>query len=444
MRRTAVEGSTPIPTTLCNTVTIGELLNLIATSGLVCGNLYTIIDPFANSAGYGTVTVTAISSSTVNPYAVWNKTPHGISIGGISYATDMAGGDSIDTVTLNGLQLNSVAIPFNTDIFTTMQDLANDITSTGAAQVQAVPTPSGIIISAYNVGNTFNGQNIASTTTGFTGSLIANPMQYGEDISAPILQLPCYYDVLNRKLLSVTDYRNNNTVAITSSSSDTNIFAFPFNFDIIRGCNFLNCFIDYTSISANTISLTFSDFTAVNIQTFLFNSFVVEQTEIKNYNLNTANGGTFVIKESVFNSNSSGLFQGTFDNVLFNNAFNDGVYFRCSGSIVFDGSPGGGQVGTDVFVQTSPDKFCAYLEYAVKLFCDGVTGNAGATLRMGTVANSGLLIGDNLTTAYAGAICLPSTGSGGPETFSQFIFRPTVDDTTAGTITYVIEGLLAP
>lgn len=436
--------STPTPTPLCNTVTLAEIQALITLSGLTCGNLYTITDPFTNVNGYGTITVLATSSNSVSPNATWNRPAHGLSIGGIIF-NQMAMGNSIDQVRLGLLDLMVTPVPFNTTMLQTMTDLAAEINAnTGTTGITALNTNEGIILINTVIDTTYNGIFPGAAVTGFAGAKYNIQMNFGEDTTSPSLQLPCVYDVSNAKLISVYDYRYNNTISQNANDDDC-IFLFPFNFNKIGDSIFVDSLLNYNSIATDAFSLSNVYFFNVSIYQFLYQNTACRDTKINSYEISIVDGEDFTILNSniVYPSATPGLFQGSIQFVLFNNVFNDGISYSCSGTITFDGSQGGGQVGTPVFLQTSPDNFCYSAFYLTNAYGTGITSGGSANISIGTNTTPTGLIKPS---AYVGFNAVNNFFGDGitNDPFGNFELNVTSADITAGTLTYVICGFLAP
>jgi hypothetical protein len=425
---------------LCQTITLAAIQGLIASSTLVCGRLYTITNPFQNSNGYGTVTVKATSTSTVDPTAVWNKPFNGVSIGGLLYDSSMGPGNTIDNLIVNGVNLLSTPIGFNTSLVATMIDLANDINTFAATTLTATATPGGVILVDSVVQTLYNGTIPSSVVTGFPGPYQTYALLYGEDPTNPPIQLPIVYDINIGSLLSCYDYRTNNT--ITSFNNDTVVFEFPFNFSGIINSTFNNTFFLYTSLYAGFIDIdncTFNNSTFINI---LFATIRVTDSTINNVQCTSIDGIDFAIFncEFLYPKQGPGVITGTFNpTLLFNNVETDGRSYTCSGTTAFSGNPGTGAVGTPIFLQTSPDRFAYKNSYRVQIYGASITGGIGASLEIGTNTTPNGLVNVQLSTAFNGVVNVLGT-SFGPDTIGQFIITPTVDNTTAGILTYVITG----
>lgn len=426
---------------LCQTITLGAIQGLIASNTLVCGRLYTITNPFANPVGYGTVTVKATSSNTVDPAAVWNKPPNQRSIGGVLYDSSMAAGNTIDDLIVNGTNLISGPVVFNSSLAFTMVDLANNINSLAATTLVATATPSGVILADSVVQTTFNNAIPSSTTTGFSGPIQIYTLLYGEDSTNVPLQYPVVYDVNNANLLSCYDFRLNNT--INSFNNDTCIFTFPFSYSIVN-CTFTNTFFDQASIYAVFLDIDNSTFNNCSFFNILFNNLRIIDTTINNLQCNAGTDGVdFGVSNCrfLYPKLGPGTLAGSFIlyPLLFTNVETDGRKYTCSGDVSFNGSPGGGAIGSPIFMQTSPARFAYESSYTVQLFGQGIVSNPGATLEMGTDTNPAALVNAALSTAFNGVISLPGNNFG-PDNFGQFIIQPKVDDTNSGVLTYVITG----
>lgn len=428
------------PAILCQTITLAAIQGLIASNTLICGRLYTITDPFSNPVAYGTVTVKATSNNTIDPTAVWNKTNIGVSIGGLLYDNTMAPGNTIDNVIINSINLLSGPVGYNTSLANTMIDLANNINTFAATSLTAIATPGGIILVDTIIQTLYNGLNPSSNVTGWPGVYQILGLLYGESASAPI-QLPVVYDVFNATLFSCYDYRTNNT--ISAFNNDTCIFTFPFNFSGIVNSTFNNTFFDYNSIYAAFIDIDNSTFNNCSFFNILFNTLRITDSTINNLQASVGlDGIDFAIFncEFLFPKLGPGVIAGTFNpTLLFNNVETDGRSYTCSATLGFSGTPGTGAVGTPIFLQTSPDRFSYKNTYRVQLYGNSITGNPGATLEIGTNTTPGGLVAPALSTLFNGVGNLPGVNFGA-DPFGQFIITPTVDDTTSGTLTYVITG----
>jgi hypothetical protein len=427
---------------LCQTITLAAIQGLIASSTLVCGRLYTITNPFQNSNGYGTVTVKATSTSTVDPTAVWNKPYNGVSIGGLLYDISMAPGNSIDTVVINSTNLLSAPVVYNGSLINTMVDVANNINLTAATSLRAIPTYSGIILVDTIVQTLYNGLIASSVTTGFPGPIQTYGLLYGEDPTITPIQLPIVYDINIGSLLSCYDYRTNNT--ISSFNNDTVVFQFPFNFSGIVNCTFNNTFFNNASIYAGFIDIdncTFDNCTFFNI---LFNTLRIKDSTINNLQASAATDGIdFGISNCriLYPKAGPGQIFGSYITypLLFVNVETDGRTYKCSGDVAFSGNPGSGALGSPVFMQTSPSRFTYKFTYRVQLFGVSIIGAPGASLEIGTNTNPSGLVNTSLSTNYNGVPNLIGN-SFGPDSPGQFIVTPTVDNTNSGILTYIITG----
>lgn len=271
-------------------------------------------------------------------------------------------------------------------------------------------------------------------------------MQRGEDPAGNALQFPCVYNVGPGVLTSVYDPINNNT--ISSIATDTWIFKFPFNYPNIRNSVFINSFFNADTLAVNSIDINNLEFYNLQFNIFLYDSLNISDSKIENYNFTTIDGigAFFVINCKVLYSvTHAGFAGGTLDNFAYLNVITNGVAFQCSGLINFDGSDGGGQVGSDIILQNSPDRFCFNGTYLVMLYgSGGITYNVGAELSIGTDTHPTGLVQQVSTALYIG---VTNIGSGlpniGPEPYGKFICRPYIADTTAGSLTYVINGFIA-
>jgi hypothetical protein len=429
------------PAILCQNITLLAIQGLIASSGLICGRLYTITNPFQNSNGYGTVTVKATSNASVDPAAVWNKPPNEKSIGGIIYDSSMGPGNTIDDVIVNGINLLSGPVAFNSSLVVTMQDLANNIIANNATSLTARPTPSGIILVDTVVQTTFNNAIPISNHTGFPGPIQIYTLLYGDDPTNPAIELPITYNVLNAAMSSCYDYRLNNT--INAFNNDTCIFTFPFNYSIVNS-TFTNTFFDQASIYAAFIDIDNCTFNNCSFFNILFNTLRIIDTTINNLQASVGlDGIDFGVSNSrfLFPKLGPGVLAGSFIiyPLLFTNVETDGRRYQCSGDVSFSGNPGTGAVGTPIFMQTSPDRFAYKASYRVQLFGVSIIGGAGASLEIGTNTNPGGLVNTDLSINFNGVVNLPGNAFG-PDPFGQFIITPTVDNTNSGILTYVITA----
>ena len=433
--------SSAVTPVFCQTITLAAIQGLIASNTLVCGRLYTITNPFSNPVGYGTVTVKATSSNTVDPVAVWNKPPNQRSIGGVLYDSSIATGNTIDDLIVNGTNLISGPVVFNSSLAFTMVDLANNINALAATTLVATATPSGVILADSVVQTTFNNSIPSSTTTGFPGPIQTYTLLYGEDSAGLPLQYPVVYDVNNANLLSCYDFRTNNN--INAFNNDTTIFTFPFNYSIVNS-TFTNTFFNQASIYGAFIDIDNCTFNNCAFFNILFNNLQIIDSTLNNYQ---STAGTDGINFGISNSNllypklGPGTLQGSFilNPLLFVNVETDGRKYTCSGDVSFNGSPGGGAIGSPIFMQTSPARFAYKATYRLQLFGQGIVSNPGATLEIGTDTNPAGLVNAALSTAFNGVVTLPGNNFG-PDVFGQFNIQPKVDDTNSGVLTYVITG----
>ena len=101
--------------------------------------------------------------NTANSSAITDRTPVAdAAVGTVTLLGGAAG--SINSITVDGLEIMSAAVPFNTDLATTATDLASEITSAGLGYTAAA-VGSVITITADVDGSAFNGNIVVDATT---------------------------------------------------------------------------------------------------------------------------------------------------------------------------------------------------------------------------------------------------------------------------------------
>jgi hypothetical protein len=426
----------------CLSVTLAQIQLLIAQDNLQCNRLYKITDPFINPLGYGSVTVQAINSNTLNPLATWNRPGLITAVAAIVYDTSMAAGNTIDDVRVNGVSLNSAPIAFNTNIFQTMADLAADINlNTGTTGFKAVTAVNGIVINSILPGNTLNGVFPTTAVTGFPGSIYIGSFLGGEDPTKSTYY-ECKYSVGSGIMNEVTDITNN--VVITGWLNDTFIFNFPFSYGTYINSTLTNCNIIKGELYPAQFQILNSNLTTVDISQLIYTRLTVNETKIKNFNLNNVGGTNFFANNCTVLYPIVQTFSGIQLEVFFNNVYTDGIVYNCSGEIAFTGNPGEGAVGFAVFMQTSPDRFCGVLGYGTYTNGNGtLIGNPGAHLEIGTNTTINGLCSASPLAAYNSPAVVGGSGNFGADPFGAFIITPTIADTTSGNLIYDIKGFLS-
>lgn len=129
-----------------------------------------------------------------NPSIITNRTPVAIAATGtVTLATGASG--SVDSITVNGVNVMSAPVLFNTDLATTATDVAANITAhTSSPDYTAVAVGTVITITASTAGAATNGYAVVATATVIT--VTDTDMAGGQDAYVPNVNNSWMFDVM--------------------------------------------------------------------------------------------------------------------------------------------------------------------------------------------------------------------------------------------------------
>jgi hypothetical protein len=253
-------------------ITNVDLQNLISNDQIVPGQIYSITDAVeVDYTNTESLFVTGLTSSTIG-LGVWNKRTNLYPVGKFSIHGGLTGTlGNINNIDINGNNLLTTSIPYNTSRYQTALDAANNInggtpTHRWKAYVIEGYTVSDIatVILEYQ-GATNTNSTLTVSTTGTllsvaTGTNIVNPTN-GQN--SKLIELTVVYDVLNDKILNAKDAINNIEFSTSSVVSVKNFrWGDPrfINWKL-QDVEFSNCwFLDSVKMANNQLSnVTFSN-----------------------------------------------------------------------------------------------------------------------------------------------------------------------------------------
>ncbi len=208
-------GSTPVD------VTKAELLTLIGSSGLSVGGKYSVTSPNYS----GTILVDAIDVDKVSSDGIWIKNTDLYAFGWFKIAGSSG---SVSSVKVNGVELLSGTVNFNTDIYTTARGIRNNINGAGGAYSAAAIND--LVILVQNVaGAAANGHVITTTSSTI---VVSNKQSITNGIAVTEIALNVKYNPATDTIYYVADQYGN--VLDYTEEYMTNNGIYPFDISSFR------------------------------------------------------------------------------------------------------------------------------------------------------------------------------------------------------------------
>ncbi len=233
-------------TMIASDVTYAAAAALKSGGTIVPGVLYHITD--ATQATTGTSHDVWVMGLEANQFSIDGSHTRGFMAQG---SVDLTGGGagSVDGITVDGVQVMSGAVAFNTDLETTAADVAANINAfTSAPNYDAVAAGSKVVVLGSVSDSSENGFVIVSTTTTITSTDVnmAGGVNSGE------IEFSCVFDFDNNFITEVSDDKNNTVICSTPyqlAFGSSVIDVFPWTHPVCDGNLVSNC--SFTAYGSN-------------------------------------------------------------------------------------------------------------------------------------------------------------------------------------------------
>lgn len=244
---------------------------------------------------------------------------------------------SIDGITVNGVQIMSGSVAFNTDLATTAADVAANINlHTSSPDYDAIGAGDSIVILGKTLDDSQNGFVVAATTTTITTSKV----DMGLGIDPNVMFFDVDYDFDNDRITRMRDDKNNEVVcssAYQAAFGSSTIDKFPWQYPLVIDNKSENCvFTAYgmdnnKQVIGNTVSALFGT-VEINGHRGDFNKNVIEGL---GFGSTLVFNGTGNVYSNNYVSAVTSSYTGS---VAFqNNEFLDAAYHTISGGTTVQG-----------------------------------------------------------------------------------------------------------
>lgn len=180
-------------------LTMAQASALVVASLLVPGTIYVLTDAVANS----TISLIAKSTSTFFKNGDWALQTQLKAFGSIELLTGGAG--TVDTITVNGVNILPAPVAFNTDLATTCSDVATGI-NVSSPGYTAYAINKVLVIQADAIGTAANGYVVSGTATIIT---LGNANNMANGVASSTRNLSVEYDFTENQIYAAYDALDN-------------------------------------------------------------------------------------------------------------------------------------------------------------------------------------------------------------------------------------------